>query len=341
MILILTEAGDQTADLVAEKLHRRGARFLRFDNASFPKEARISFHYLSRGRVSRWLDQAGEGWNLDDISVAWDRRPQRATPHDEISRDLTRQFIERESEHFLDDLWHSLDCEWLPAPRSVIVRGQHKLSQLRLADALGFELPPTLVSNDPARVRDFFLRHGGRIISKVFYKPSLLPEDTPGEPFAWRRLTEVVSNRSLGYLSSVRFCPSIFQVYVPKRLELRVTVVGDQVFAAEIHSQANSRTRHDWRRNDLAHTPYHRHDLPETERRRCLALVERMGLSFGAIDLILTPDGRYVFLEINPAGQWRWVESMTGLPISEAICDHLLARERARAGHEGEASWTA
>lgn len=329
MILILTEARDDTADLVAGKLQRRGAPFLRFDNAWFPKDSRVSFHYQSRGRVSRCLEWGGDTFDLDAVSVAWDRRPQRPTPHDEVSRELTRRFIQRESEHFLDDLWHTLDCPWLPAHRSVIVRGQHKLSQMRLADALGFELPPTLVSNDPAQVRDFYLRHRGRIVSKVFYKPSLLPEGAPDEPFAWRRLTEVVSHRALAALSSVRLCPSIFQAYVPKRIELRVTVVGEQVFAAEIDSQANPRTRHDWRRNDLAHTPYRRHELPESEQRRCVALTQRMGLSFGAIDLILTPDGRYVFLEINPTGQWRWVEAKTGLPISDAVCDYLFAHARA------------
>jgi glutathione synthase/RimK-type ligase-like ATP-grasp enzyme len=114
---------------------------------------------------------------------------------------------------------------------------------------------------------------------------------------------------------------------VPKRVELRITVVGDQVFAAEIHSQKAKRTRIDWRRYDLAHTPHYPHTLPDEVRRSCVELVRRLGLCYGAIDMVLTPDGRYVFLEINPNGQFLWIEQLTGMPISDAICD-LLASGR-------------
>ena len=58
-------------------------------------------------------------------------------------------------------------------------------------------------------------------------------------------------------------------------------------------------------------------------------LVRRLGLHYGTIDMVLTPDGRYVFLEINPNGQYLWIEKQSGLPITEAVCD-LLARESQR-----------
>src|SRR5262249_46875973 len=134
-----------------------------------------------------------------------------------------------------------------------------------------------------------------------------------------------VPKRDLGYAQDVRLCPVIFQAYVPKRVELRVTVVGGRVFAAEIHSQASRRTRHDWRHYDPYQTPHHAHDLPADVEGRCLALTERLGLRYGAIDLVLTPDGRYVFLEINPNGQFLWIEEATGLPISDAVCNVLMA----------------
>ena len=57
-------------------------------------------------------------------------------------------------------------------------------------------------------------------------------------------------------------------------------------------------------------------------------MVERLGLCYGAIDMILTPDGRYVFIEINPNGQYLWIEQETGLPISAAICDLLMGGSR-------------
>jgi len=140
----------------------------------------------------------------------------------------------------------------------------------------------------------------------------------------FNRYTQVVSTRDIGYAEAVRQCPVIFQAYVPKRLEIRATVVGSRVFAAEIHSQQTQRTRYDWRRYDHYETPYLAHILPDALARQCVRLVEALGLRYGAIDFVLTPDGRYVFLEINPNGQYLWVEEATGLPISDALCDLLL-----------------
>jgi glutathione synthase/RimK-type ligase-like ATP-grasp enzyme len=116
----------------------------------------------------------------------------------------------------------------------------------------------------------------------------------------------------------------MFQGHIPKKFELRITVVDHEVLAAEIHSQSTQRTRLDWRHYDHSHTPHRIHQLPERVRRACLDMVSRLGLRFGAIDMIVTPDDRYVFLEINPNGQWLWAEQQTGLPISDAVCAALL-----------------
>lgn len=117
------------------------------------------------------------------------------------------------------------------------------------------------------------------------------------------------------------------QEYISKRVELRVTVVGSRVFAAEIHSQVNSSTKHDWRRYDLDRTPHMRHPLPPSVEACCVQLVQTLRLNFGAIDMIVTPSGEYVFLEINGNGQWGWIEDLTGLPIADAIVELLVAGE--------------
>jgi glutathione synthase/RimK-type ligase-like ATP-grasp enzyme len=131
----------------------------------------------------------------------------------------------------------------------------------------------------------------------------------------------------VAYAEAIRFGPVIVQEYVAKRVELRVTVVGRAVFAAEIHSQESNHARFDWRRYDLGSTRHEVHRLPAVVADRCVEIVGRLGLRYGAIDLILTPDGRYVFLEVNPTGQWLWIEKATGLPIGDALCDLLLHGE--------------
>jgi glutathione synthase/RimK-type ligase-like ATP-grasp enzyme len=100
------------------------------------------------------------------------------------------------------------------------------------------------------------------------------------------------------------------------------------VFAVAIDSQRDPHARHDWRHSQRQRLPFVPHRLPPEIESRCIALVERLQLSFGAIDMILTPDGRYVFIEINPNGEYDWIEHKTALPITDAICDLLLSHER-------------
>jgi predicted ATP-grasp superfamily ATP-dependent carboligase len=167
---------------------------------------------------------------------------------------------------------------------------------------------------------EFYRKHNGNIVSKL---PSSSLYRFTGTTF--NRYTQVVSKRDVAYARSIRLCPVIFQAYVEKRVELRITVVGGQVFAAEIHSQHSNHTRHDWRRYDRYQTPYLPHELPRHLQQLCIQLVERLGLCYGAIDMVLTPDERYVFLEINPNGQYLWIENLTGLAITDAICDLLIS----------------
>jgi len=325
VILILTEEADPHADRVIEALRQRGTalRVVRFNPARFPSTAELSFSCSASGQVRRSLCVEGETVDLDRVTAVWYRRPQLPVPPAEITDERMRKCVADECQSVLNDLWHTLDCRWVPALPSVIRRAELKVAQLQLAGALGFELPHTLLTNSPAAFLEFYRQRNADVISKLAAGRSFM--NGFGEQFTL--YTEGVSRRDVGYAESVRYAPVLFQSYVPKRVELRVTVVGQQVFAAEIHSQETHHTRHDWRRYDWFNTPYLPHKLPQEVGRRCVQLVERLGLCFGAIDLILTPDNRYVFLEINPNGQYLWIEEATGLAISDALCDLLISEE--------------
>lgn len=321
MILILTQPLDPHADRVVEMLRERGAHFVRFHPQEFPSKAGISLSLSATGQVQYELRVSGGVIDLNRVKVVWYRRPMAPVPHEEITNKLTREAVVEECEPFVQDVWNSLDCQWVPAPVVVFKRAQFKASQLKVAGKLGFELPPTLITNSPADFLEFYREHNGQIVNK---RVGFAFFSTVGTPFV--RYTEVVSTRDVGYAHSVRYCPIIFQAYVPKRVELRITVIGQEVFAAEIHSQVSNHARHDWRRYDDNETRYLPHALPSDVAQRCIQLVEELGLCYGAIDMIHTPDGRYVFLEINPNGQYLWVELATGLPMSEAICKLLMSR---------------
>lgn len=320
MILILSRADDVHVGAVGAALDRRDAAWARFDPADFPGAASLHARFGGAdGRLRGTLRWSGHEVDLATVRAVYFRRPGRPRAGAGV-RGIVSEVVQDESADFVLDLFDCLDAYTFPGPRAVVRRRQLKVQQLRTAIELGFEVPETVVGNEPALLPEMFRRHSGRLVSKLVGTAQLRTLDD-GETAV--RYTQVVRPRDLVRLGGLRACPVTLQAYVPKEVELRVTVVQGQVFAAAIHSQGAHHTRHDWRRYDHPSTRIEPWSLPHAEQRRCVALVRRMGLDYGAIDLILTPEGRYVFLEINPTGQFLWIERATGLAISEAVAAAL------------------
>lgn len=317
-VLVLTAPGDLHAQRVCAMLADRDVRVTVFDPADLPARARLTARCDEQGRFTHVLHRGEEQVDLAGVTAVWVRKP-GAVGSDPALSGPVGALAAAELARLADDVWAGIDRPTLPGTRDTLRVAGQKLAQLRLAGMLGFELPPTLVTTDPDALLDFWDEHEGAVISKPLERP-WLREDDGG---ALARKAEPVTVHDVTAAASAVLCPVIVQRYVPKDVELRVTVVGDRVFAAEIHSQQSNHTRLDWRCYDGATTRHAVHDLPGPVRERCLRLVSELGLRYGAIDLVLTPDRRYVFLEINPNGQWLWIEDATGLPISAAVADEL------------------
>ena len=322
MILILTYDDDPTVARAAAMLRDRGVDFVRFDPAQYPAAARLTLRHTAGG-LEAVLDVAGRRLALHEVAAVWYRRPGPPTVASRVTDPDVRDYARNEAAEVLHGLWKALAdlgrCRFVPAAPIAFTERHLKIHQLSAAHQLGFDIPPTLVTNDPAELIAFVQTHGRCITKPIDTASARVP------PLFHRmgRYATVITHRDLGYAHTVRDCPALVQAYVPKRVEIRATVVGDRVFAAEIHSQATRRTRTDWRQYDHRHTPHAVHALPDEVAARCVALCRRHGTCFGALDLILTPDGRYVFLEINLNGQYDWIEQRTGLPITAAVCDLL------------------
>lgn len=320
MILILTGPDDSHADAVRVHLDRRGVRHVRVDPADVPTTVSIAFGCVD-GRVSTVLRTATGDLDLAEVSSIWLRRPGGCRAHLEVREPQHRAYAEAECRDTIDGILEVPRCAWVPAPLPVVTRASHKPLQLRFATDLGFDVPATVITNDPDELLAFWSTHHGDIVSK-------LPSPAMGRVLGAggiARYTQRVTRADLAHLESLRYAPMVFQEYVPKRSELRITVIGEQVFAAEIQSQKANRTKLDWRRYDPARTPHAIYDLPVDIQRKCIDLVREMGLCYGAIDMVVTPEGNHVFLEINPAGQFLWIEQSTGLPICEALSELLMA----------------
>jgi glutathione synthase/RimK-type ligase-like ATP-grasp enzyme len=262
----------------------------------------------------------GEGeFDLSEVGAVWHRRLSVAA---RVPREMDAQLRAAsvgESRAALLGVLAGLKA-FRVDPEASIRRAEQKPLQLRVARELGLEVPRSLVTNDPAAVRDFYAECDGRLVTKML--SSFAVYDREGRESVV--FTNPVGPEDLEDLSGLSLCPMTFQERVEKRLELRATVVGRRVFTASIDSQASARAAHDWRRDGARLADDWRpYQLPPGTEAPLLALMDYFGLNYGAADFILTPEGRHVFLELNPAGEFFWLDGPE-LPISNALADVLL-----------------
>jgi glutathione synthase/RimK-type ligase-like ATP-grasp enzyme len=328
-IIIVTQTEDPHADDVIIALERMGHDAVRLNTDEIPESARISMRWEHDRPFEATIDVLSSGRTMSAGSVrsVWWRRPASFALPPGLSIRET-EFAAQEIDHALGSLWSSLDCYWVSEPAR-IRQASWKGEQLLRARRLGFEVPRTLVTTDPDAARQFFAACGNQMIFKVMSDPtlgalSLSRQDPELQLESYDVMTTVVTKAELEMLDSVLIAPCLFQEYVPKKVELRVTVIGDEVFAAEIHSQEHEETSVDWRNFDVD-IPYRAVSLPPLVTERILAFVRSYGLNFSAIDLIVTPDDRYVFIENNPNGQFIFVEDkVPELGMTDALAACLI-----------------
>lgn len=322
-ILIVTHSQDNEApERVAHALETRGERAYRFDTDLFPTELRLVLDERGGGRLA---GPAGV-LALEDVSAVWYRRNAigKRIPQD-LDPQLRVPSVE-ESRRVMLGMVSTLEVFQLDA-LEVLRRAEHKPLQLKLAGALGMDVPRTLMTNDPEAVRTFAATCPDGVVTKMM--TSFAVYDAQGREQVV--FTTPLNARQLEDLEGLELCPMTFQERLEKSVELRVTVVGERVMAAAIDSQALPRAREDWRREGLALVAAWRpYALPEDLQARVLRLMEALGLNYGAFDFIVTPEGRHVFLEVNPSGEFMWLLKHPGLPIDEALADVLCGRATRR-----------
>ncbi|MEO1409104.1 MAG: MvdC/MvdD family ATP grasp protein [Bacteroidota bacterium] len=320
-ILIITHSEDhECIPRVTEALEAQGAEVLRFDTDRYPTELGLTTDY-SNYVLHNYLQIGDVRHNLSEITACWYRRLKigHGIPQD-LDPQLRRPSVEESRRSFFGIL-HSLDAFCLD-PYFHVRRASVKQLQLKVAVELGLSIPKTCITNRPTEVRHFFQQCPGGVVAKMQTAFAVYQEGVENVVF-----TNQIGEEMLDELDGLELCPITFQEAIPKALELRVTIVGDQVYSAAIDSQRSERTRLDWRKDGVGLLDqWVDHPLPQELKDKLLAMMDRFELNYGAIDLILHPDGRYFFLEINPAGEFMWLEKTPGYPISEQLAKVLLGR---------------
>ncbi len=316
-ILIVTNPADEHSLAVAEGLRRKGAVADLIFTPDLPRQLTMSIAHddasSAPGLACSTLDEGA----LRPTAV-WYRRPMVPMPSASLALDQcerSRAACGRLRDSFLSAV--GPDAFWVnPFPQRTMAN--HKPFQHEAALAVGLSVPPTLYSNDQREIQDFLARHG-EVVVKPFTQRGFWQDAGKQLVFYTSRLTpELLGDREL-----IAACPGIYQKLVEKAYELRLTIMGEQIFAARVLSQQSARGRLDWREG-YADLQYEAAEIPPQVQAGCRAFMRRMGLHFGCLDVLVTPAEEYVFLEVNEMGQFLFIEQACGLPLLDAFCQFLI-----------------
>jgi glutathione synthase/RimK-type ligase-like ATP-grasp enzyme len=313
-VLILAPAEDFHALAVRALLEQRGIEVLILDVSSLPASRRMAHRVSHSGCV---LSIDGDG--LDDLRSVWWRRIS-APDVSEVRDPEERRFAQRETrEAFIG----ALLATGAPIVNDPIAEraASRKPYQLHVARSVGLDVPRTTITNDEAQAREFLREMGEEeVVFKALTATPIGMTDT--RPFTPDHKSE---------LWRLRYAPMILQQFVPLGRDLRVTMVGDRTFAAELSSRKPA-ARYDWR-IDLGYE-VEAVTLEAVLEDKLQALRRALGLATGSADLRVSPHGVPYFLEINPAGQFAFLEAYAGIPVLEAFADFLAEPEEVRSSLE-------
>ena len=206
------------------------------------------------------------------------------------------------------------------SPIDATQRASLKPLQMRVAKELGLCLPKTIISNCSEDIIQFWEASGQQVVYKAI-KPGIWPI---GEHRYTGVPTTILSDTTLLCEDEVQKSPGIFQEVIDKIREVRVTVMGRSVFAWEKYFPARTGQDVDWRFMN-AGCVQGPHNLPECVARQCFDLMDALGLVFGCFDFALDKDGSYIFLEVNPQGNWLWGDEVAGHFQLESMAEFLIS----------------
>lgn len=316
MILLITSKEDVTTDLVVDRLNSTDSEYYRFNTEEIGKGVDISFEPQYKKVV---LFDAGKGASIDlsTVKSVYYRRPKiPMPPSDLVSGE--QQFVINETASVLEGIYKYLDDKFWVSKVFAIRQAENKLYQQLIASHFGLVVPRSIVTNNYGKAVEFIRAHGECILKPI--KSGFVCDDINPKVI----FTSLITQRDISTLERINECPSYLQENIVKIADLRVTVVGSSVFAAKIYSQATEDTQIDWRKGENVNLKYETIDLGPELNEACIKLTRHLGLQFGALDFILDKKGNYIFLEINPNGQWGWIQFRLNYDISGTITKLLI-----------------
>lgn len=330
MILLITNKEDAHPTPVIKLLHDRSIPVFRLNTEALLSDYEFNWRSDASGCYF-YIRNLVNGLELhsNDITVVWERRP-------EIPSELPLHSLPEIDKHNLKEALGFLQflrfyLKDIPSIGSIANdrTASSKMLQLQIARTIGLETPDTCFSNRKEDIVRFAEKYETVILKSIENDGVWLNGEQEYVFYARKVPSKLLKDQPEGAFSQT---VSYVQDYIEKQYELRITVVGRDIFTCRIDSQLQDEKtgKVDWRQGydyGLKHTAC---ELPADIGTKCIEFLKRMGLNFGCFDFIVTPNGRYVFVECNPNGQWLWIEQLTGMKISESITSHLEFPNRLR-----------
>jgi ATP-grasp ribosomal peptide maturase len=307
-VLVLTGPEDVTADMVVDHLNTMGTPVLRVDPADFPERASLTAAFASGGLSGR-ITTGHRCAELSAIRAIWVRRPGQPG----TGARTQAAWVALESDHAWYGTLRALpDVRWMNHP-DAHTAGRYKMRQLVLAQSVGFHVPATLFTSVPGDAKGFAETYGPLVCKSI-------SGHAPDDPPLALPTTPVPEGTDF---TAVAEAPTCLQSLVDKRGDIRLTVVGSQMFCARADQLARDQPELDWRYADPESVRWYAAPVPPDIRRKTEAFMRLAGLVYGAFDFAVTADETWHFLECNASGQFGFIELTAGLPISRAVANWL------------------
>lgn len=320
-VLINTKNNDLHTKVVSKLLTETGCSVTLYQGQILAQNTALTFGFDAQSSALSYHSELGI-IPLSDIDVVWHRRPQRpVVPEFIVAED--KMFVQQELNSANQACLALLeDAFWLN-PLDAARKADLKPVQLAIAKKVGLAVPKTLISNDPKAIKAFL--SGDKT---YIYKPlNAFVWYEQGKNYA--TYTAKVTLDNLPKTDLLRASPGIFQQLVPKQYEVRAQFFGRSCFAVSIDSNRLKYGELDWRLYQHQGTFSEPLILPEAIYLACCAMMDELGIVSGAFDFIVTPDNNWVFLEVNEAGQFLFIEQWCPeLPVLDAFCRFMLSADK-------------